>query len=62
MENFKKYAFDTILDMPYEGAVLKATGTLENQGFGVLTEIDVESTLKSKLDVDFRKYVILLAR
>lgn len=37
----------------------KVTDALKEEGFGILTEIDVNSTLKKKLDVDFRKYVIL---
>ncbi len=59
MENVKKYAFSTVLDTSYEDAVSKVTNALKKEGFGVLTEIDVKSTLKKKLDVDFRKYVIL---
>ena len=47
------------LDLPYEQAVEHVTAALKDQGFGVLTEIDVRTTLKKKLDVDFRKYVIL---
>lgn len=53
------YAFRTRLDLPYEQAVEKVTAALKDQGFGVLTEIDVKATLKKKLDADFRKYVIL---
>ena len=44
---------------PYEEAVEKTTAALKDEGFGVLTEIDVKSTLKEKLDADFRPYVIL---
>jgi uncharacterized protein (DUF302 family) len=47
------------VDMPYEKAIERVTETLSEQGFGVLTEIDVKETLKKKLDVDFRKYKIL---
>jgi uncharacterized protein (DUF302 family) len=47
------------LSVPYEQAIEKATAALKEQGFGVLTEIDVKATFKKKLDVDFRKYVIL---
>jgi uncharacterized protein (DUF302 family) len=54
-----EYGFGRKLDMPYEEAVEKATAALKDEGFGVLTEIDVKATLKKKLDVDFRRYVIL---
>jgi uncharacterized protein (DUF302 family) len=55
----KEYAFSTVLDVSYEEAVEKVTAGLKAEGFGVLTEIDVKATLKKKLDVGFRKYVIL---
>ena len=47
------------VDLPYEQAVEKVTETLKAQGFGILTEIDVKATLKTKLDQDFTKYIIL---
>lgn len=53
------YGFSTKLDIPYERAIERVTATLKEEGFGVLTEIDVKATLKQKLDVDFRRYVIL---
>ncbi|HEX6974981.1 MAG TPA: DUF302 domain-containing protein, partial [Vicinamibacterales bacterium] len=43
----------------FDDARGKITEALKEQGFGVLTEIDVKATLKAKLDVDFRRYVIL---
>lgn len=54
-----EYAFRTQLDLSYEQAVKKVTAALKDEGFGVLTEIDVKATLKKKLGADFRKYVIL---
>jgi len=59
MEKTKEYAFSTVLSASYEEAVSKVTEALKEEGFGVLTEIDVKATLKKKLNVDFRKYVIL---
>jgi uncharacterized protein (DUF302 family) len=47
------------LPIPYEQAIGRATDALKAEGFGVLTEIDVKATMKKKLDVDFRRYVIL---
>jgi len=59
MEKSKEYAFSTVLNTSYEEAVTKVTDVLKEEGFGVLTEIDVKATLKKKLDKEFRKYVIL---
>ncbi|UCH88215.1 MAG: DUF302 domain-containing protein [Thermoplasmata archaeon] len=53
------YYFLKILDVSFEEAIEKVTNELAKEGFGVLTEIDVKKTLKIKLDVDFRKYIIL---
>jgi uncharacterized protein (DUF302 family) len=46
-------------EMDYAQAVDKVTGALKEEGFGVLTEIDVKATLKEKLDVNHPRYVIL---
>jgi len=59
MKEAKKYAFTTVLNISYEDAISKVTDALKEEGLGILTEIDVKATLKKKLDVDFRKYVIL---
>ena len=53
------YYFTKIVDYPFDDAVQKVTEELKNEGFGILTEIDVKATLKKKLDVDFRRYQIL---
>jgi len=54
-----KYGFQAELPVAYEQAVALTREALSEHGFGVLTEIDVRATLKKKLDVEFRPYVIL---
>ena len=54
-----RYGLKVALKVPYADAVGRATDALKSQGFGVLTTIDVQQTLKAKLDREFRKYVIL---
>lgn len=53
------YGMSATVKLPYERAVERVRVELEGEGFGVLTEIDVKATLKKKLHVDFRPYVIL---
>ncbi len=53
------YALRKTLSLPYEEAVERVVTALREEGFGVLTEVDVKATVKEKLDVDFRKYVIM---
>lgn len=53
------YGFVVELDMPLTEARPIVEAALKEEGFGVLTEIDVKSTLKAKIDVDFAPYVIL---
>lgn len=55
----RPYGFGATLAMPYDRAIERTRAALQEQGFGVLTEIDVKKTLKEKLDADFRPYVIL---
>ncbi len=55
-----KYYFSKVLDhVSYEEAIELVTQGLKQEGFGVLTQIDVKETLKKKIDVDFRRYIIL---
>jgi uncharacterized protein (DUF302 family) len=51
--------FEVHLDQPYERALELVTAALKSQGFGVLTHIDVKTTLKEKLGAQFRPYAIL---
>lgn len=53
------YGFVVTLDMPINDARSIVEAALKDEGFGVLTEIDVKATLKQKIDVDFAPYVIL---
>ncbi|MFH1185657.1 MAG: DUF302 domain-containing protein [Chloroflexota bacterium] len=48
-----------VLSTSFDEAIEKTTMALKAEGFGVLTRIDVHSTLKEKINVDFRKYMIL---
>jgi uncharacterized protein (DUF302 family) len=59
-ENRCAYGFERHLPhASFDDALEKVTAALKQEGFGVLTQIDVKDTLKKKLDVDFRRYVIL---
>ena len=54
-----KYYFNKTLNEDFNKVIERVTEELKNEGFGILTEIDVKETLKKKLDVDFKKYKIL---
>jgi uncharacterized protein (DUF302 family) len=54
-----EYYFSTIVDGNFSDIIAKTTEALKNEGFGIITSIDVQSTLKEKLGVDFKKYTIL---
>lgn len=53
------YYFSTVLDCSFDEAIYRVTEELKKEGFGILSEIDVQAALKKKLDVDFKKYKIL---
>jgi len=55
----KYYHQKTLNGISFEEAIQKVTDSLEEEGFGILTEIDVQATLKKKLNEDFRPYRIL---
>jgi uncharacterized protein (DUF302 family) len=53
------YYFSKILPVGFDEAVRRTTEALKQQGFGIITEIDVKETFKKKLGIDFRNYRIL---
>ncbi len=53
------YYFSKTLNSNFEDAIRRTTEALKQEGFGIITEIDVRETLKKKIDVDFRNYRIL---
>lgn len=59
MKSVGGYAIETTTTRSFEDAIARVTELLAEQGFGVLTEIDVKATLKKKLDADVRPYRIL---
>jgi len=59
MADRPEYAFRANLEMPYEKAVEDVARALKTEGFGILTSVDMQATLKEKLGAEFRKYSIL---
>ena len=60
MENLQtQLGFNVQLNTNFADAEARVTEALKAEGFGILTEIDVQTTLKKKIDVDFRPYKIL---
>ncbi len=58
-KTMKYYHSKTLKSKDFQKAIEQVTDALKAEGFGVLTQIDIKETLKKKLDVDFRPYVIL---
>jgi len=59
MANIATYGIRTTLKSTFDETIPKVLDALKEEGFGVLTEIDVAKTLKAKLDVDMGRYTIL---
>ena len=54
-----RYYFKKLLNVDFDAAVARVTQALKDEGFGIITEIDVTETLKNKIGVEFRPYRIL---
>ena len=59
MPNINKYYFTKTINCSFENAIEKIKDSLKEEGFGILTEIDMKATLQKKLQVDFHNYTIL---
>jgi len=55
----RDYGIRKTVPLPYDEAVVRTVEALKEQGFGVLSEIDIREKLKEKLGVDYRRYIIL---
>lgn len=53
------YHISARLKVPFDEAIARAEAALKTEGFGVISRIDIQQTLRSKIDVDFRPYTIL---
>ena len=53
------YYLARTIQIPFEAAVVRVEEALKEEGFGVVSHIDIRETLKNKIDVDFRPYCIL---
>ena len=58
-DKIMKYYINKTINAGFDQAVVLVTESLKKEGFGILTEINIQEKLKEKLDVDFRKYMIL---
>lgn len=58
-QNKEDFAFRAHLDLPYEQAREQTIAALKEEGFGILTEVDVQAILREKIGADFRRYTIL---
>lgn len=54
-----RYYMSTTLEASFEDAIARTEAALKAEGFGVISRIDIKQTLKAKIDVDFRPYMIL---
>lgn len=59
IEQTTRYGMSTTVPLEYGAAVERARAALAAEGFGILTEMDIAATIKTKLNVDFRPYLIM---
>jgi uncharacterized protein (DUF302 family) len=59
LQHTTRYSISTTVPLPFHQALAKTREALGSEGFGILTEIDVTGTLRKKLGVEFRPYIIL---